>query len=249
MPPADPFRAGRVQEGVPFAASSSDDVDRSGSYPGRLKDCSDVAVNPATDRPCDLIPLFMPSGPSLDELCRRLKASDREAFAEIFRRFRADLLRFATSIVEDAWVAHDLVQDVFVALWNLRATLDPSLPLRPYLFKMTRNRAYRYLRDERTHARKHAELSSAARDHPPDDAMTEHEHDGALLHRKLTAWIDALPARQREALLLARYHALSHQEIATVMGISPRTVNNHIVRALEHLQRCVEAFEPTLLER
>ncbi|QXD16655.1 RNA polymerase sigma-70 factor [Rhodocaloribacter litoris] len=189
----------------------------------------------------------MPSGPPPEELCRRLKASDREAFEAIFRLFRGDLLRFATAIVEDATVAHDLVQDVFVSLWGLRETLDPSKSLRAYLFRMTRNRAYRHLRDERTHARKHTQLGDEAAARPP--AEVTNGHDAALLADRLQAWIAALPARQREALLLSRFHELSHREIAAVMDISPRTVNNHIVRALEHLQRCLEAFEPSLLER
>jgi RNA polymerase sigma-70 factor (ECF subfamily) len=70
--------------------------------------------------------------------------------------------------------------------------------------------------------------------------------DATALARRLHAWIDALPAQQREALVLSRFHALSHQEIAATMGLSPRTVNNHIVRALKRLQRRLDAFEAPL---
>ncbi len=182
---------------------------------------------------------------SLEALCRRLKHSDREAFESIFRHFREDLLRYVSSIVADDHVAHDLVQDVFVALWGLRETLIPSKSLRAYLFRMARNRAYRHLRDERTHARKHAEIRSETASDAPG---IETDHDAEVLTKKLHQWIEALPNRQREALTLSRFHNLSHQEIAAVMEISPRTVNNHIVRALEQLKFCLQAYEPSLLE-
>ena len=97
----------------------------------------------------------MSASETLEELCRRLKASDRGAFEQVFRQLREGLLRYVRSIVENDTVAHDLVQDVFVYLWGLRETLDPSRPLKAYLYRMARNRAYRFLRDERAHAEKH----------------------------------------------------------------------------------------------
>jgi RNA polymerase sigma-70 factor, ECF subfamily len=59
---------------------------------------------------------------------------------------------------------------------------------------------------------------------------------GEVLERQLTEWIEALPARQREAFELSRYEGLDHHEIAEVMECAPRTVNNHIVSALNTLR-------------
>ncbi len=184
----------------------------------------------------------------LEDLCRRLKASDRDAFEAVFRRFRDDLLRYVSAIVGDDHTAHDLVQDVFVSLWGLRERLVPTKSLRAYLFRMARNRAYRHLRDERAHTRKRAEMGAEAEATPPRLHTAEARHDADLLTQRLHGWIDALPNRQREALTLSRFHELSHHEIAAVMEISPRTVNNHIVRALERLKTRIQAFEPSLLE-
>ena len=185
----------------------------------------------------------MASDDPLASLCRRLKASDREAFEAVFRLLRNDLIRYVRSIVRDDMTAHDLVQDVFVALWGLRESLDPSQPLKAYCYRMARNRAFRHLRDERLHAEKHVLIGREATAGPggPDP---DAELDAPVLARRLRAWIEALPERQREALVLSRYHELSHRDIASVMEISPRTVNNHIMRALEHLHEQAEAFEP-----
>jgi RNA polymerase sigma-70 factor (ECF subfamily) len=69
-----------------------------------------------------------------------------------------------------------------------------------------------------------------------------------MLDRRLRRWIDDLPDRQREALSLSRFEGLSHEAIAEIMDISPRTVNNHIVRALKSLRQNVHAYEPGLLD-
>ncbi len=190
----------------------------------------------------------MNSSVSLEELCRRLKASDRKAFEQLFRLLREGLLRYVRSLIHDETVAHDLVQDVFVYLWGLRETLDPSRSLKAYLYSMARNRAYRFMRDERTHAEKHAFLKQQAAAQTPGVEEPDARLDADVLTQRLRVWIGALPERQREALLLSRFHALSHREVASVMGVSPRTVNNHIMRALEHLQDRIQTFEPTLME-
>ncbi|MDX1420362.1 MAG: sigma-70 family RNA polymerase sigma factor [Rubricoccaceae bacterium] len=178
------------------------------------------------------------SGEPDGSLCRRLRASDREAFAEVFRRHRDGLLRYVHTFVHDDAQTHDLVQDVFEGLWALRDRLDPAQSLPALLFRMARNRSLRHLRDARLHARKHTEM-----DPPPPPPLPGNALDADTLAHRFSAWIADLPPQQREALTLSRFHALSHREVAETMGISPRTVNNHIVRALKRLKRHLDAFD------
>ena len=180
--------------------------------------------------------------------CEPIKASNREAFGLLFRRMRGELLRYVRSIVRDDALAHDLIQDVFVSLWGLRESLDPSKSLKAYLYQMARNRAIRHLRDERIHDRKHDLIRKTSSGHVPLREWPDSNVDATTLTAKLKAWVDQLPERQREALMLSRFQGLSHKEIADIMAISPRTVNNHIMRALSYLQVQIEAFEPSLLE-
>jgi RNA polymerase sigma-70 factor (ECF subfamily) len=113
---------------------------------------------------------------------------------------------------------------------------------------MARNRAYRFMRDERAHAEKHAILKRAASAQHATAEEPDIQVDIEALTERLRGWISELPERQREALLLSRFHQLSHREVASVMEVSPRTVNNHIMRALEHLQGRIQTFEPTLIQ-
>ena len=180
------------------------------------------------------------------DLCRRLKAADREALGEVYRLHRPHLVRYALSIVKDNDVAHDLVQDVFMYLWKLRDSLDETRPLRPYLYTMTRNRSMRHLRDERTHQRKHDQIKGDAQARQEHFAWPSLKLDADSLAEHLQSWLQELPPRQSEALMLSRYQGLSHREVARVMNVSPRTVNNHLVRALDYLQQKVRAYEATV---
>lgn len=177
-------------------------------------------------------------------LCAALRASDLGALRQVFELLRDELVRYVATIVRDGEAAHDLVQDVFVSLWDLRERLDPDCALRSYVYRMARNRAYRHLRDERLHAAKHELMQGAHAQAPRQDAWPDAHTDGEILASYLRKWLAALPERQREALTLSRFQGLSHREIAAAMGISARTVNNHILRALANLQQKMESLEP-----
>jgi RNA polymerase sigma-70 factor (ECF subfamily) len=79
------------------------------------------------------------------------------------------------------------------------------------------------------------------RDTEPVEPDVGAQMDADRLEADLRAWIKELPDRQREALTLSRFENLSHEAIAEVMDISPRTVNNHIVQALKKLRRWVRS--------
>ncbi|MFB6249722.1 MAG: RNA polymerase sigma factor [Salinibacter sp.] len=191
----------------------------------------------------------MPDTEDFAELCRRLAASDREAYAEVFEALYDPLFRYVRSITKDPAAARDVTQDVFVRLWDVRDRLDPSQSLKAYLYRTARNRAYNHERDRETKTEKaddvrHRSNARPAVPTPPDEAV-----EGERLEAALRTWIADLPERQREALVLSRFEGLSHDQIAEVMDIAPRTVNNHIVRGLKRLRRRVQDYKPTLLNR
>jgi RNA polymerase sigma-70 factor (ECF subfamily) len=181
----------------------------------------------------------------LDQLQSRLGTGDEEAFERIFRRLSAPVFRFVCGMVEDEALAHDLTQDTFAKLWAIRDRMEDVDSLRAYVFQMARNRVYNQQRDEQVRRDNKAELrASAAHASPtaPDTAL-----DTDMLRSRLENWINELPDRQREALTLRRQSDLSHEEIAQVMDISPNTVNNHIVRAMQHLRSRLRDHRPDLL--
>lgn len=125
-------------------------------------------------------------------------------------------------------------------LWEKRADLDPNGSVKAYLYRMVRNRSLNYKRD-------HAKEKIGLDDLPPQNSGDEInvQKQGSLQNVMplVEQWIRDLPARQREAFQLSRFEGLDHEEIADVMDISPNTVNNHIVAALDKLRVCFHTYK------
>jgi RNA polymerase sigma-70 factor (family 1) len=153
------------------------------------------------------------------------------------------LVAYATTLTRDRASARDLVQEAFVKLWEAREHLDPARSLRSLLYQMVRNRGLNMMRNDQNRQEllvKHYE--------PAAPVMPDLDLDGNQLRQRLDGWMEELPERQREALRLSRFEGLAHDEIAEVMAISPRTVNNHLVKALRHLRQRVATYAPHLLQ-
>lgn len=190
----------------------------------------------------------MPSDEQLRTWCKRLRASDPQAFEELFQAFYTPIFRYARGITNRAAPARDIAQDVFVKLWEIRYSLDPDRSVKALLYRMARNQAYNHQRDRATHREKQESVQEDAPASPSPLHGPDVEVASGQLESRLKRWIDELPERQREALQLSRYEGLSHDEIAEVMEISPNTVNNHLVRALETLRDRIRDYEPDLLD-
>ena len=191
----------------------------------------------------------MPDTRPFDEWCRRLKASDRTAYAELFEEMYEPLFRYVRSITKSPDAARDVTQDVFIRLWEVRDSLTPEQSLEAYLYRIARNRAYNHERNQRTRTEKEETVRDRTPAQPAPPTRPDTQTDAQQLEDRLWRWIGELTERQREALVLSRFDGLSHDEVADVMDISPRTVNNHIVRALKHLRGRLNDYEPNLLDR
>lgn len=168
-----------------------------------------------------------------------IRASDRSAFAALFDEMYGPLHRYAAYITHDEHAAADLVQEVFAKAWQVRDDLDPERSLKALLFQMLRNQALNHERRRRRHHTEELEddLAEASVVHPTDDEL-----DASALGIQVQQWIDEMPERRKEAFLLSRREGLSHDEIAQLMGLAPKTVNNHIVLALQHLRSRLDAY-------
>lgn len=198
-------------------------------------------ARPSTPHPVPdtaFLDVFMPTDEQFQRWCRHIKASDREAFEAVFEALHDPLARYALQITGRKTAAQDIVQYAFTSLWGMREELDPRESLEALLFRIVRNRAYNTERDRRTRATKRDELKHGTEPVQPDAGA---QMDADRLAADLRSWMAELPDRQREALALSRFEGLSHEAIADVMEISPRTVNNHIVRALKKLRRWVRS--------
>jgi RNA polymerase sigma-70 factor (ECF subfamily) len=181
----------------------------------------------------------------MEELTRRIAASDEAAFETLFRRVAEPLFQYVVGMTRSESAAHDVVQETFAKLWSVRERLEDVDALKAYVFQMARRRVYNLHRDERVRRDNEALLDEDDLAAFPD--APDAEVDAEMLRDLLESWIDELPDRQREALTLRRIEGLSHEAIADVMGITKNTVNTHLVRAMEHLRSRLRSHRPDLL--
>jgi RNA polymerase sigma-70 factor, ECF subfamily len=175
------------------------------------------------------------------ELLQRLRSGAEDAFDAIFRTHYAPLVGLAESLVRERAIAEEVVQEVMLELWRRRETLFVEESLRAYLFRATRNRALNHLRHERVERRgePYARGETAT---PAVGAqrIVEREIDAALKDA-----VQDLPERCRQVFELSRAHGLRYAEIATTLGISVKTVEAQMGKALRILRDRMSPWLPT----
>ena len=161
---------------------------------------------------------------------------DAAAFRRAFNEHYEPLCGFATRYVGSLDEAREVVQDVFLKVWDRRATLAITASLKAYLYRGVHNQALNYAERGRRRRQRLTDLDAAE---PRADDRT----DDGVLHDELAARVGraiaALPERRQRAFRLHREEGMSYAEIGDAMGISPRTVEVHISVALRDLRAAV----------
>jgi len=166
------------------------------------------------------------------ELLARLRQSDQAAFDTLFRAWYPALVRFADGMLRDRAAAEEVAQEAMLELWRRREQLDADGSARAYLFQATRNRALNQIRHARVRERGAAQLAPASEAAPSAQARLEE----AELERAVRDAVRTLPERCREVFELSRLHGLRYAEIATTLGISVKTVEAQMGKALRVLR-------------
>ena len=166
-------------------------------------------------------------------LVERIGAGDAEAFEALYRYYYAPLLRFITGIVGSAVEAEGIYQDLFLDLWDRRATWQPPGTIKSYLYIVARNRAIDHLRHQQVE--RDWETDERQRQREPavrPDADLGYSQLEEALHRVM----QEMPERRRLMFTLSREHGLTYREIAGVLDVSVKTVETQMGRALRALR-------------
>jgi len=163
----------------------------------------------------------------------RLRKGDFEAFDQLFNRYSKRLYVFALNYLKANVDAEDLVQHIFIKVWEHRKSLDEKQSFNAYLFSIAKNSIL-------NHFRKKANQQSYI-DHIKQHTRLLHrkEEDDIIytdLNNQVQKIIHQLPARRREIFLLSRNDGYSNDEIAEKLNLSKKTVNNQITHALKFIR-------------
>ncbi len=177
-------------------------------------------------------------------LISRLKNGDYPAFSSIFTAYYQDLVIFAARFTYDLNNAEDIVQDTFVRLWEERQFIKVTVSLKSYLLKTVQNKCidwYRHKKIMKTH------IDSVMGNSP----QLIYDTDSYILHSELQEQIEAalgkLPEEISETFLMNRSKGLKYHEIADLLGVSVRTIEVRIGKALHMLRDNLKEFFPVIL--
>lgn len=175
------------------------------------------------------------------ELVAFLQAEDFNAFDELYKRYAPKLLGFAGTFFIEKVEAEDVVQEVFLKVWERRTKLKKELSFSSFLFTSVKNRVYNKLRDQK----KNISLDEFAVDSLVDESTLGLENIYELKRKLAFELLEKLPANQRNIFTLSKMEGYSHHEIAQMLNISVRTVDHHVYLAKKHIKN--KLFEQTPL--
>jgi RNA polymerase sigma-70 factor, ECF subfamily len=161
---------------------------------------------------------FMLDDNSDRQLVSRLKLGDKKAFEEIFRKYREKIYYFAIRYYNSAEDAENVVQDVFIKLWDERENVKEELSLNNYIYTIAKNHLFNIQRKKIN--------EKAYRNY-----IVEH------LVQSIDKIIDELPAQRKKVFVMGNLEGLSNKEVASALNLSVRTIEVHKSLALQALKK------------
>lgn len=170
-------------------------------------------------------------------LIELLKNDNKASFEELYNRYWDKLYSHAYKRVQKEEIAEEIVQDFFTSLWINRTMLQITISFNSYTYAAVRNLVFKYYQKEYSHKKYQevARLYATESDHSTEDLIDYND-----LLRTIEKEVVALPPKCQGVYRLSRNEYKSNKEIANILQISEKTVENHITRALRVLRYSVK---------
>jgi len=175
------------------------------------------------------------------ELVRLVKDSNHEAFAEIYNRYAVLMFYKVNQMLRDEEPSKDLVQDLFVALWDKPELVQEDNNLAGYLYVGARNRVLKFIQRNKL---KNDHIASLAKYASEISLETIQDIDERELKIIVQREIDNLPPKMKLIFEMSRKDNLSHAEIAGKLGLSDQTVKKQVNNALKILRSKLALYAP-----
>jgi RNA polymerase sigma-70 factor (ECF subfamily) len=176
-------------------------------------------------------------------ILQRIKHGDHDALKILYEKEYVKVTHTIFRLANDLPLAQDLAQDVFIQFWNKKVNLKIKTTLSGYLHQMAINLALEHFRKEKR--RRNLLVENFVPDH--QDQTSDDPYSGKEMHEIIIAEIQKLPSKSGEVFMLSRFEGMTYQEIANSLGISIKTVENQMGKALKVLRKSLQPLLSSIL--
>lgn len=168
------------------------------------------------------------------QLLNGLQQGDQACFDQLYSMYSERLFVNLLKLVKHPETAEEILQDIFIVVWEKRNTIDIHTSIRAYLFRIGENKVYDFFRKVRRDKVLYAHVKAAA-----SEQYTHIEE--SLLFREneqlLQAAVASLPPTRRQVFELCKLQGQTYEQVSNLLGISTSTVNDHIVKATRSIRQ------------
>jgi RNA polymerase sigma-70 factor (ECF subfamily) len=178
------------------------------------------------------------------QVLQTLKEGNESAFEMVFRTYYRPLCQYAYSFLNDRDEAEEVVQAAFINVWDKREQVEIQTSLKAYLYKIVRNSCLNVIKHEKV------KQQHVAHEMVHGESMHEGVSQSVIsgeLEERIAVAMKALPEQCRLVFQLSRFEELKYAEIAGQLGISVKTVENQIGKALKIMREQLKDYLPVVL--
>jgi RNA polymerase sigma-70 factor (ECF subfamily) len=191
-------------------------------------------------------------GNQLQIILQSIAGGDQFAFRQVYHCFHKRLFHFALALVKTKEAAEEIVEDVFIRLWNNRITITGINNLKIYLYTATKNTALNYLskkaRESVTEPFDNIDIELSETAISPEEILITAE-----IYKNIRNAVEALPPRCKMIFKLIREDGLRYKEVAEILNISVNTIDAQMAIAVKRIAEAVrkdlEKFPPSIVRK
>jgi RNA polymerase sigma-70 factor (family 1) len=174
------------------------------------------------------------------ELLLQLLQGSEQAFERVYKIYSARLYCNLLKLVKSESEAQEILQDVFLKVWDNRQNIDIEKSFRSWIFKIAENKVYDFFRKVARDKKKEAQLLAiASSEYAPVEELLLTDENAAILRKA----IESLPPQRQQVFRLCKLEGKSYKEVSELLGISVSTISDHIVKATKAIRSHFEDNE------
>ena len=177
-----------------------------------------------------------------NDLVLQLKNGNEQAFEKVYRLYGPRLFGRLMNLVKSDSEAREILQDVFLVLWERRESIDPEKSFRSFIFKIAENKVYDFFRKVARDKNRLALLIAAASE---NFIFIEDSRQDDIKLAVLQKAIEGLPPQRQQVFRLCKLEGKSYKEVSELLQISVSTISDHIVKGTKYIRDYFEKNIPS----